>query len=313
MKRQSGLLIAGILVASLAGCLDTSNPITGGVTVDPGTTDNGGGGTGGGGTTATTSAIPGSLAVNLDAVVYNAGAGTLKIKLTGLDSPDLVGTMTREPTLDLVQVNGAPAYQAYSIQETSLNRRYLAYFAQGDYVMAGAVATEYQFASYFGGTTYDRSSDFIQPSSGSARYLGRYAGIINYSPNNYTDRGTLVTGDAFVSVNFAEALLEGAVINRVPIDTVDGTGQVSAAFDASNGGLPDLALKVTDLENGNFFGDVIIGDQDKGDYGGVIGGPNAEEVAIVLVFAPYNDPFVEEYGAMVLPECGSAHASPLCP
>jgi len=308
MKRQSGLLIAGILVASLSGCLDTSNPITGGVTVDTDTTDTGT--TGSGGTTATTSTVPGTLAVNLDAVVYDAGNGLLKIKLTGLDSPDLVGTMVREPGLDLVQANGAPTYQAYSFQETSLNRRYLAYFAQGDYVMAGAVGTEYEFASYFGGTTYDRSSDFIQPSSGSARYLGRYAGIINYSPNNYTDRGTLVSGDAFVSVNFAEALIEGGVTNRVPLDTVDGTGQLDAFYAT---GLPDLALKVTDLENGNFFGDVIVGDQDKGDYGGVIGGPNAEEVAIVLVFAPYNDAFVKEFGAMVLPECGSAHASPLCP
>lgn len=296
MKRQAGFLIASIATMTLAGCLDTSNPITGGTTTEP---DDGS-------TTALT--VPEGLAGNLEAAVYSADDGTLKITLSGLDSPDVVARMVRRPALDIPQSNGAPGYQAYELQDTALDRRYLAYFAEGDYVMAGAVATEHALTSTFGGTIYDRSADFIQPVAGSAHYLGQYAGIINLTPNARTDRGTAVTGDAFVSVNFSDALIEGAITNRDFVDTVDGTGMIDGTAVLS-----DLSLHATDVTDGVFAGNVMIGEDAVGAYGGVLGGPNAEEVAATLVFAPLDDPLAVEYGTFTLAECDSAHASARCP
>ena len=296
MKRQSGVLAAVVVLSALSGCLETTNPITGGTTTGTGTTDAG-----------TTPAI---LAGNLAAVVYDGGTGTLQVQLTGLDSPDLVATMTRAAALDIDPGDGTTIYQAYTVQETTMSRQYLAYFAEGSHVMAGAVATEGEYSSFFGGTAYDRSADFVQPTAGSARYIGAYAGVLNLTPNNTTDRGSRITGDAFVRVNFAESLIEGGISNRSVLDTVDGTGQLTPALATA---LSDVSLRVTELDAGAFLGDTFIGAQDVGTYGGVLGGPDAEELAAVLVFTPVNDPTVMEYGALVLARCGTANDSPSCP
>ncbi|MCF6315714.1 MAG: hypothetical protein L3J30_05365 [Marinosulfonomonas sp.] len=167
---------------------------------------------------------------------------------------------------------------------------------------AGAIATEAEAASAFGGTTYTRTGTFTRPTAGTARYHGGYAGIIDNNLATGIDRGLRTSGDAFIRVNFNEGVeghLEGWVENRQIIDT---------------GALLDrIELKDTALTNGEFFGDVIIGTTDVGDYGGVLGGAGATEIASVLVFNPFGTDAITEYGVFILPECSTANASPNCP
>ncbi len=294
MKRILGIA-AGLTALTLAACTGTGNPLTG--------TGGGGGGTGG----STGGTIPASLTGSLSGSTYNGNTQTLRISLTGLDSPNLVANMVRTPALDVVSADGTTTYRAFTIQETLVNRQYLALFASGNYVSAGAVATEVQFSQHFGGAAYTRIGLLVPTPSGTARYIGGYTGIINLAPNATTDRAARVAGNAFISANFNEGLVEGSITNRSVVDATDATSFLNAAV------LNDVSLHVTDIADNEFFGDVMMGATDVGDYGGIFGGPNAEEVAGVMVFSPFNDPTIMEYGVFVLPECASANASPSCP
>ncbi len=273
----------------------------------------GGGGGGGGSTTAPgATEVPAEVAGSLKAATYNASAGTLTMDVTGLDSPGTQASFTRDASLDIVSADGTTTYQAFRTQTTSDNRYYLAYFASGNSVFAGITGTEAEFATSFGGTTFQRINTTDIPASGSAVFHTGYVGIVDQRPTGL-DRPLRVTGDAFISVNLTEDLIEGGVTNRAYADPT---------------GLPALlpiALKVTDLDGAAFAGNVttLTGDV-LGDYAGTLGGTIAntapgtvagqspEEVAVTMVFNPYKDPIIE-WGGFVAPVCGGPAASPSCP
>ncbi len=289
---------AGLYLIALTACGS-------GVDQGGGTGGGAGGGTGGGG--GTTGGIPSTLAVNLSEANYDASSNTLSLTVYGFDHPVLSGSYTRNAPLDIASADGTTTYQAYTYQENSQSRQYLALFATGSTVTAGSVATEGHNGSAFGGTTYARISTYTRPTHGSAQYRGGYAGVIDFDPGGH-DRGTRVSGDVEIEVNFEEGTeghIDGNITNRTIVDAVP------AGFDPT---LADLNLLDTALADGEFFGDVLIGTQTVGNYGGVLGGVGATEVAGVIVITPYADtPEIHEYGTFVLPSCSSANASPNCP
>ena len=274
-----------------------------------------GGGSGGGGGSTTgpgATEVPAAVADNLAAANYNPTAGTLTLQITGLDGPNTGTNFTRDASLDIISPDGTTTYQAFRTQTTTDNRFYLAYFAAGNSVFAGISGTESDLAASFGGTTFQRTNSTDIPVSGSAIFRTGYVGLINQPPTGL-DRATRVTGDAFISVNLTEDLIEGSVTNRTFLDpTVLGP-------------LPDIALQVTALDGTDFKGKVTyFNGQAIGDYAGTLGGNIAnaapgsvagqspEEVAATMVFNPYNDPIVE-WGGFVAPVCGGPSASPACP
>lgn len=285
-------LFAGICLFALTAC---------GSGVDQ---DDGGGGGGG---VVVPGAVPASLAVNLSEATYNAGTNSLSLTLYGFDHPTLNAAYARNAAFDVASADGTTTYQAYTYQENAQARQYLALFATGSTVTAGAVATEGEFGSAFGGTTYARIATYSRRTHGSAQYRGGYAGVIDFDPGG-NDRGTRVAGDVNIRVNFNEGVeghIEGGITNRRIIDGVP------AGFDPT---LADLDLIDTALTNGEYFGVVRIGSTVVGDYGGMLGGAGATEVAGVIVITPYiSTDTIHEYGAFVLPGCATANASPTCP
>jgi len=285
-------LFAGICLLALTAC---------GSGVDQG------GGGGGGGVVSGTGTVPTALAANLSEATYDASSNSLSLTVNGFDHPALNGAYTRNVPLDVISADGTTTYQAYTYQENVQARQYLALFATGSTVYAGAVATEGENGTAFGGTTYARISTYSRPTSGSAQYRGGYAGILD-SDTGGNDRGSQVAGDVNIRVNFEEGVeghIEGNITNRRIIDVVP-TG-----FDAT---LANLDLIDTALTGGEYFGDVRIGSQVVGNYGGMVGGVGATEIAGVIVITPYiSTDLIHEYGTFVLPGCSTANASPTCP
>lgn len=246
---------------------------------------NGGGSSnsGSGGTSTSSSDVPASLAGNLESAEFDQTNETLTITLPPFDGSPGTADYNRNAALDV------GSFQAYDLEENQSSRRYIAMFKSGNHVKVGAVGTEYYLANQYGGTIYGRVGVYDTPSEGVATYEGDYAAVLTVPQANPGDGPSRVSGDAQLIVDFNQALVEGQVTGRTIVD--DGTS------------LDDVVLRATALENGAFFGDVTnAAAKDLGDYGGVIGGPNAEEVGAVLVFTPDDlgtDPANTEYGAFV--------------
>lgn len=270
-----------------------------------GTDQSTGTGTGGGG--GVTGTVPDALAANLSEANYDASSNSLSLSVYGFDHPSLNGAYTRNAPLDIASADGTTTYQAFTYQENAQARQYLALFATGSTVYAGAVATEGEYGSAFGGTTYARISTYTRPTHGTAQYRGGYAGVIDFDPGGH-DRGARVAGNVEIEVNFEEGTeghIDGGITNRRIIDGVP------AGFDPT---LANLDLIDTALTSGEYFGDVRIGTQVVGNYGGMLGGSGATEIAGVIVITPYtSNSNIHEYGTFVLPSCATANASPTCP
>ena len=66
--------------------------------------------------------VPAVLAQNLDAAVFDPVAQTLTISLTSLDGSPVSAAYNRDTSLDV------PGFQAYSIQENTTQRKFVALF-----------------------------------------------------------------------------------------------------------------------------------------------------------------------------------------
>lgn len=264
--------------------------------------DTGGGGTGGGGTAGVT--IPAVLKDDLRGATYNARQETLTVNLRSLDG---AGVRTRYARNQAFDVAG---YQAFTTQESSSQRVFLALFKQSGSVSAGIVGDGGQFTEFLAGGTYARADTFTIPQSGLASYAGTYAGILNIQrqvpgPGDPFDPGLpqRVRGDVLINADFADLAINGGIRNRRVVD--NGTR------------LPDAFLKITPIAaNGTFAGKVALRSPEiteVGDYGGLFGGLNARDVAGVTVFNPIDgNSDLIEHGVFVLPKCTRGAASP-CP
>lgn len=293
-------LVAGLAVA---GCDGTPfNEDTGGGT--GGGTDSGTGGGTDGGTTGGTAEIPAELRGNLVSASFNPTAGTLTAVVDPLDASPVTVTFVRAPTLD------RGGYQAFTYQETTSNRLFLALFRNsGDNAVSGGVTASGQFTEMIWGTDFKANTAFSAPASGGlANYAGSYVGTLNTGvpvpgPGAPFDpiRPQRVQGDVLLNADFTNNSVEGGIRNRQVVETSTG--------------LADVFLTITDISSdGTFAGKVEFNDKtEAGTYGGTFGGTGGTAVAGAVDLKPVkSDSDLLEKGSFVLDRCVTGAPSP-CP
>lgn len=259
--------------------------------------------------------IPEKLAGDLSGFTYDPVAKTLVVRGVSLDDTPFEAVYTRKPAMDV------PGYEAYTSQESSLARHTTAYVQEIEGTSGTITVSGGQFGHYFGGSAYDRDGAFDPPdvtqNGGIVAYAGRYVGLRNTSGDGGdllpVDPGTPidvrprqaaeVTGNVFITADFADNMVEGIVYDRVSVDSATP--------------LDRLELAGTAIEdNGTFTGTVTQngGTEDVGLFGGIFGGQDAAAVAGTLFVEGHigggtND---EEYGLFVLGQCGTPGSDPIC-
>lgn len=266
--------------------------------------------------TGTETTIPDALASDVDSISYDATAKTLTITGLGLDDTPFTTNYTRKPSLD------RGGYEAYTVQDSSLNRHVTAYVRQIEGGYAVAVATGGQFSHYMAGTNYGRTGTFTapttdQPSGGIVSYMGTYVGLLNMAgdggdllpvaPGTAPDitpyQAAEVTGNVLINADFADNRVEGSIYNRSVTD--DPTTTVET-----------LNLVATDIsDTGTFDGTTTVGTTTVGEYGGIFSGTDAASVAGSIHAGGHITAYgadIEEYGIFVLGQCGGANSDPAC-
>lgn len=258
--------------------------------------------------------IPDAILNDLGSFTYDPVSQTLTITGLTLEADPITATYNRRPGLD------RGGYEAYTSQESSLNRHATAYVRDVNGTRAVVVLTGPQFGTYFGGAAYSRTSSFDPPAvtatTGLASYAGQYVGLFNASGDGgdllpvdpsvpvelLPTQAAEVTGTILVNADFGDNSVEGRITDRV---LVDAPGIV----------LEDLDLAATAITgDGGFSGNVQQNNQTRGSYAGIFGGAQAGEVAGAL-FAQNHVSTVtdeEEFGIFVLVQCGQPGADPLC-
>ncbi|MEO0937329.1 MAG: thymidylate synthase [Pseudomonadota bacterium] len=296
--------LAGIAALALVAACGDGNPFSG----TPTETDPGDGSSG----------IPATLASDLDSFTYDPANDTLIVEGISRDEDPFEATFRRRPGLDV------PGYVAFTAQDDPLDQHATAYVQEIAGTRGGVVVTGGQFTFFNAGGAYGRDGVFdrppVQGDTGLVTYAGDYVGLTNLAgdPTDLapvppgTDQAVLpgqsakVTGQIFINVDFGDNNLSGTIYDR-RLDADDATlapGQTDLA-------VGDIVLVPATIDgNGEFFGDVeLSGDRtDRGDYGGIFGGPESEAVAGVIFIADHlvsNTQAEEEYGTFVLGKCGS--------
>jgi len=294
-------------------------------------TDGNGGGTTGDPTTPGTSpgtvvdpisqGVPDSLAKNLKSINFNPGNDTITVEIASLDTTPLTATYARRPSLD---ING---YTAFAVQEDSLDRLFVALVDESDdgSVKAGVVGDGGQFGRFFSGGYYTREGAFNRPvigtgpGAGQVSYAGNYAALVNGGGDGsellpVPSPGTVdpvllprqpgqISGSIFINANFADNSVNGAVYDRILVDT----GLT----------LDSIILLPTDIAaNGTFLGNVEYEGQrqDIGDYGGIFGGTGAAGVGGLIALTEFSDGLENEneLGVFVLTKCGLPNDAVIC-
>ncbi|MEC7256778.1 MAG: thymidylate synthase [Pseudomonadota bacterium] len=263
------------------------------------------------------SGIPEVIAGDLSGISYDPVAQTLTVRGISLDETPFEATYRRRPGMD------RGGYEAYTAQDSSLDRHTTAYVRDINGTRAAVVVTGGQFEHYFGGAVYGRNGAFDPPpveptaNNGLVSYAGTYVGLLNgpgdggdllpVSPG--TPASVLpveageVTGRVLINADFTDNVVNGVVFDRVYVDTPSLV-------------LNDLALKPTDIDpsTGTFSGEVTINLQNKGTYGGIFGGADSDAVAGALKATDHIDNVQneEEFGIFVLPRCGTPGEDALC-
>ncbi len=306
-------LYAGIAVLALVAACGDGNPFTS-TTTTTDADDTGGVG-----------AVPASLANDLDSFSYDAAAGTLTVTGVSRDLDPVEATFRRRPGLDV------PGYVAFTAQDDPLDQHTTAYVQDINGTRAGIAVTGGQFTYYNGGGAYARDGNYDPPAvtadTGLVSYAGDYVGLTNIAGDGddllpvtpgvddslLPGQSAKVTGKIFINVDFGDNNLSGSVYDR-QLDARDDTLASGTVLDVE-----DLTLVPTTIESdGSFFGDVeLTGDRtDRGDYGGIFGGEDAEAVAGVIFVSDHlidGTNAEEEYGVFVLGKCGTAvETSAIC-
>lgn len=275
-------------------------------------------GTTGGSITPPTTTVPDEVAGDVLSVSFDSTQQTLTISGSGLDQTPFQSIYTRTPALDV------PGYQAYTAQDSSLDRHFTAYARERDGVYAVAAFSGPQFNYVIGGTHYGRAANETYdppeatPATGLVSYAGTYAGLLNRagdggnlkpvtpgtSPSIIPAQAAEITGAIYLNADFADNVINGTVYNRVVVD--------------ENVSIADLDLELTSIaSDGTFHGNVTQPPaQKRGEYAGIFGGTDASAVAGTLKASQHiHQPGYDnelEYGVFVLSKCGTANADPVC-
>lgn len=293
------LLAGAVAVSLLAGCSD-GNPFVEGE--DPGDGS------------ALPSDIPENILSDLGNFSYDPVAQTLTITGLTLEADPISASYRRRPALDRA------GYEAYTAQESSLDRHATAYVREINATRAVVVVTGGQFGSYFGGAAYTRDGGYSPPTvtatTGLASYAGQYVGLFNGAGSSEDlipvdpsvpaelrpSQAAEATGTVLLNADFGDNTVNGRITNR---QLIDAPGIV----------LEDLDLAPATIEaNGSFTGNVEQNNQTRGSFGGVFGGTDAGVVAGGLFAANHVSTLTdeEEFGIFVLVQCGQPGADPLC-
>ena len=267
-------------------------------------------------TDADNSSIPEAVAGSLEGISYDPASQTLTVRGIALDDTPVEAVYRRRPALD------RGGYEAYTVQDSSLDRHTTPYVKDLGGTRGAIVVTGGQFEHYFGGGVYGRSGAYSPPpatvnGNGLVSYAGNYVGLLNgpgdggdllpvapgTPPNILPRQAAEVTGRVLVNADFADNVVNGQVFDRV---VVDDPGLA----------LRDLALAPAEIDTttGSFTGEITIDLLPKGTYGGIFGGPDAAAVAGALFAKDHIDAVTneEEYGVFVLQQCGTPGADALC-
>ena len=261
--------------------------------------------------------VPGVIAQNLRSASYTPGAPSMRIDLRTLDGTPLQATYTKDESLS---ING---FDAYTVQETRSQRKFLALFRQaGDGAQAGVVADGGQFANYFGGGTFTQLKPFSAPTGNKllATYVGAYVGLLNtgdIAPGSEeylrARQSFRVTGDVAMNADFnaGNMSVNGEIANRQVVET--GTKFHPVYF------------QVTDVNGQGAFSGLLVDATGGtvGNYAGAFAGRGAAHVAGATVLTPSEleaghrplpdvYPGAVEHGAFVAPVCAPGDAKP-CP
>ncbi|UYV35994.1 thymidylate synthase [Rhodobacteraceae bacterium D3-12] len=295
-----------------------------------------GDGTDAGGDIVSANQLPEIVRGDVHRIIYAPGDGTITIEGIALDESQISSIYTRNAAFD------RPGYQAYVAQDDQLDRQSIAFLRQtgnSGAVRGGVVVTGGQFNRVIAGNFVERdgnytppSADLVQdgsPDTGLVSYAGTYVGLTNGGPELPVTDPTIpteirpnqprvVTGNVFINADFAQNRINGAITDRTRT-LASGGGDLS---------LPSIALIVTDIAaDGTFEGSVEysikqapgtpgdysgVVDSSIGDYGGILGGPNAEGIGGAVVLKEYDGPNDAlgikgelEWGAFVLDQCGT--------
>lgn len=277
--------------------------------------------------------VPASLSNSITKVVYTPGAtpaeSTLKIQIQGLDTTPLLATWAYTPSLNV------PGYTAFSIQQSSIDRMFVALAATSpDGSVSAQVAGDGGLNNTsFSGANYTRTGAFTPPTTttGNVHYAGSYAGLLNgggsgsglipppsgLDPTQTPGQPARVTGDVALTANFADNQVEGQIFNRVVVD--------------SGFGLESIILVPTSISANGTFGDgttaALVERPDQapdvanvvvGAYAGAFGGTDASSVAGAITLDKVYDTIgtgneikgALERGIFVLTACAPGATTP---
>jgi len=271
--------------------------------------------------------VPANLAKNLRSITLNPNGQSITVEVASLDTTPLRAVYSRRPTMD---VDG---YTAYAVQEDALDRLFVALVAESadDSVQAGVVSDGGQFQTYFSGGFFRRNGAYSKPTigtgpgAGQVSYAGAYAGLVNgggdglellpvttpVDPVLLPGQPARISGIVFLNANFADNAVNGAVYDRVVVDSglrLDSIILLPTAI-AANGtfsGSVEPERQVTGGVSGAPVG--------SGAYGGIFGGTGASSVGGVVALTEFSNLLddEQEVGVFVLTQCGLPGDAPIC-
>lgn len=250
------------------------------------------------------SPIPVEVSSDLDAAEYIPDPTNPRLVVTGVafNGTPLPVEYVRAASLD----SPGGQYQAFTRQPDALNTHTTAYAralndAQGVLAVSGGLDGYYN-----GGATYSASgyrAPDSNPQNADVRYDGEYVGLMNYpddgaallpvppgtDPAVMPGQAARVYGQARIDADFSTNQVKGKIYNRTYV--------------AQGIPLEEIQIAPATIQaDGSFAGNVTQAQQDKGNYGGAFGGPNANSVAGALYATDHvqGAQNVEEFGLFVL-------------
>ena len=214
--------------------------------------------------------------------------GTMVVGDLPFDGPEGTG----QEEYQLVGVTGITGFDVYESQDETANTNKVKYFAvyrEGAYTTAGAVGTG-DFQDFGpGGAQYSRDPG-TPVRVGEATYAGteNYGAVRVHTGNTGTGDVFLVQGDLSLTVDFEDPSPDGAIVGAVTnrqFYRPDGT---------SMGSLPVITFAANQIDGDGFILNGSAGSLydsgpnagqqfESGEWEGAFAGPNAEEIAGVIV------------------------------
>jgi len=276
-KMKTNLLLATGAVLTLAACSGNSTPgctytpllgnvgdCDGNSVKDDGTTAGTDNGTG-----PTAKLLSGEYSASR--IEYDASKDQLIVESLPFDDDVFEGRYNRVKAFDV------PGYNAY--RSTTGFDNYIAYYGNSSTGnMSTAIVGQDGYADHgHAGAGYARSTGVALPSSAQrAFYTGKYVGLRTTDDNNpFLD---IIEGDAAMEADFSDGKVRGFIRNRV-------LKQSQSALSAgSNMALTEIAIDRDEAKfKGGSVGGTVDGAAVDGNWEGLFGGPNGEEIAGVVV------------------------------